>query len=391
METLRKKTIECNIQFYQCLNSNKRIKIFQGGTRSGKTFAVCQYLIHLLLSLKKPHTITIVRKTLPAVKASVFRDFIAILESVGILYDGILNRSEFIFYYQKHKVEFISVDEPQKIRGRKREILFVNEANEITYEDFKQLIMRTSGQVILDFNPSDPIHWIYDELMERDDAEVFYSTYKDNAFIEKEIVDEIERLKGKDEQYWRVYGMGERATFAEGMIYNNWKFIPYKDFPESEYVFLGLDWGYSNDPTAIVEIRKVQDNFYIKELCYQKGMTNQDISNFIKSKKYGEIIIYCDSAEPKSISELRSQGLSATPCIKGQGSVQAGISFVKQFNIHISDCSSNLKQEYQFYIWEVLKDGTKTNKPRDKFDHLMDSLRYGIYTKYSNRGEFFVY
>ena len=363
METLRKKTIECNLQFYQCLNSKKRIKIFQGGTRSGKTYAICQYLIHLLLTLKKPHTITIARKTLPAIKASVYRDFITILESVGILYQGILNRSEFIFYYKKHKVEFISVDEPQKIRGRKRDILFVNEANELNYEDFRQLIMRTSGQVILDFNPSDPIHWIYDELMDR---------------------------KDKDEQYWRVYGMGERATFAEGMIYNNWKFIDYKDFPESDNIFLGLDWGYSNDPTAILEIRKIQDNFYIKELCYQKGMTNQDIAQFIKEKKYNEIVAYCDSAEPKSIAELRTQGVLATASIKGQGSVQSGISFIKQFDIYISNCSSNLKQEYQFYIWEVLRDGTKTNKPRDKFDHLMDALRYGIYTKYSNKGEFFV-
>ena len=390
MEAGTKKEVECNVQFYQCLNSKKRIKIFQGGTRSGKTYAICQYLIHLLLTLKTPKTITIARKTLPAIRASVYRDFMSILEQLGLLYQGSLNRSEFIFYYGKHKVEFISVDEPQKIRGRKRDILFVNEANELNYEDFRQLIMRTSGEVILDFNPSDPLHWIYDELMDRDDTQTFYSTYKDNAFLEKEIIDEIERLRDKDEQYWRVYGMGERATFAEGMIYNNWKFIDYEEFPESENIFLGLDWGYSNDPTAIVEIRKVKDNFYIKELCYQKAMTNQDIANFIKSKDYGEIIVYCDSAEPKSINEIRSQGVLAKPSIKGQGSIQAGISFIKQYNIFVSNCSKNIKKEYQFYIWEVLKDGTKTNKPRDKYDHIMDAIRYGIYTRYSNKGDFFV-
>jgi phage terminase large subunit len=174
------------------------------------------------------------------------------------------------------------------------------------------------------------------------------------------------------------------------MIYNNWKFIDYEEFPESENIFLGLDWGYSNDPTAIVEIRKVKDNFYIKELCYQKAMTNQDIANFIKSKDYGEIIVYCDSAEPKSINEIRSQGVLAKPSIKGQGSIQAGISFIKQYNIFVSNCSKNIKKEYQFYIWEVLKDGTKTNKPRDKYDHIMDAIRYGIYTRYSNKGDFFV-
>ena len=391
METSRKKIIECNKQFYECLNSKKKIKIFQGGTRSGKTFAICQYLIHLLLYEKKPKIITIARKTLPAVKSSVFRDFMHILEKVGILYNGYLNKSELIYYYKNHKVEFISVDEPQKIRGRKRNILFINEGNELSYEDFRQLIMRTSEQTIIDFNPSDPIHWIYDELMDREDSETFISTYKDNAFLEKQIVNEIERLKDKDEQYWNVYGKGERATFAEGMVFKNWNWIDYKEFPDNDEIFLGCDFGYTNDPTAIVELRKQNDKIYIKEICYQTGMTNQDIANFLKENKHDETIIYCDSAEPKSIAELRSAGILAKPSIKGQGSVAAGISLIKEYEIFCCNLSKNLKKEYQFYIWEELKDGTKTNKPRDKFNHLMDALRYGIYTRYSNRADFFVY
>ena len=257
-------------------------------------------MIHLLLSEEDGKVITIARKTLPAVKSSVFRDFMSILDQVGILYNGYLNKSEMIYYYKNHKCEFISVDEPQKIRGRKRDILFVNEGNELSFEDFRQLIMRTSQQVILDFNPSDPIHWIYDELMTRDDSETFISTYKDNAFLEKQIVDEIERLKDKDEQYWSVYGEGKRATFAEGMVFNNWEWINYEDFPETDDIFLGLDFGYTNDPTAIVELRKKNDKIYIKEICYKTGMTNQDIANFLKANNYSETIIYCDSAEPKS-------------------------------------------------------------------------------------------
>ena len=390
METSTK-IVECNIQFYQCVNSKKRIKLFQGGTRSGKTYAICQYLIHLLLDTKKPQIITIARKTLPAIRASVFRDFMGILEHLGILNNGYLNKSEMIYYYNQHKVEFISVDEPQKIRGRKRNILFVNEGNELTYEDFRQLIMRTTGEIIIDFNPSDPIHWIYDELMDREDCETFISTYKDNLFLEKEIIDEIERLKNRDEQYWRVYGLGEKATFSEGMIFNNWSFIDYSVFPESDDIFLALDWGYSNDPTAIVELRKQNNKIYIKEICYKTGMTNQDISVFLKQNKYQNTIIYCDSAEPKSIEELRQSGILAKPSIKGQGSINAGISLIKEFNIFVSNCSKNIKHEYQFYIWEELKDGTKTNKPRDKYNHTMDALRYGIYTRYSNKTEFFVY
>jgi phage terminase large subunit len=385
-----KKIIKCNKQFYECLNSKKKIKIFQGGTRSGKTYAICQYLIHLLLSEEDGKVITIARKTLPAVKSSVFRDFMSILDQVGILHNGYLNKSEMIYYYKNHKCEFISVDEPQKIRGRKRDILFVNEGNELSFEDFRQLIMRTSQQVILDFNPSDPIHWIYDELMTRDDSETFISTYKDNAFLEKQIVDEIERLKDKDEQYWSVYGEGKRATFAEGMVFNNWEWINYEDFPETDDIFLGLDFGYTNDPTAIVELRKKNDKIYIKEICYKTGMTNQDIANFLKANNYSETIIYCDSAEPKSIDELRSAGIMAKPSIKGQGSIAAGISLIKEYYIYACNVSKNLKNEYQFYIWEELKDGTKTNKPRDKFNHLIDALRYGIYTRYSNKADFFV-
>tara|TARA_R100000734_G_C3318106_1_gene111917 strand:+ start:3119 stop:4288 length:1170 start_codon:yes stop_codon:yes gene_type:complete len=385
------KEVDCNIQFYQCLDSKKRIKIFQGGTRSGKTYAICQYIIHIILTQKKPQIITIARKTLPAIRASVYRDFMGILESLGIIYNGYMNKSEMIYYYNQHKVEFISVDEPQKIRGRKRDILYINEANELTYEDFRQLIMRTTGEVLLDFNPSDPLHWIYDELMTREDSETFVSTYKDNAFLEQEIIDEIERLKNKDELYWNVYGLGKRATFAEGMIFNDWQWIDYKDFPESDEVFLGCDFGYTNDPTAIIEIRKQNNKVYIKEVLYQTGMTNQDISNFIKSNNYIDNIMYCDSAEPKSIAELRNTGVLAKPSVKGQGSLSAGISLIKEYDIFACEKSLNLKHEYQYYIWEELKDGTKTNKPRDKFNHLMDALRYGMYTRYSNKGEFFVY
>ncbi len=385
-----KKIIECNRQFYECLNSNKKIKIFQGGTRSGKTYAICQYLIHILLSEKKGKVITIARKTLPAVKSSVFRDFMSILDQVGILYNGYLNKSEMIYYYKNHKCEFISVDEPQKIRGRKRDILFVNEGNELSFEDFRQLIMRTSEEIILDFNPSDPIHWIYDELMIRDDAETFVSTYKDNAFLEQQIIDEIERLKEKDEQYWSVYGEGKRATFAEGMVFNNWDWIDYKDFPDTDDIFLGLDFGYTNDPTAIVELRKKNDKIFIKEVCYKTGMTNQDIANFLKANNYHETIVYCDSSEPKSIDELKTAGIMAKGSIKGQGSIAAGISLIKEYHIFACNVSKNLKNEYQFYIWEELKDGTKTNKPRDKFNHLIDAMRYGIYTRYSNKADFFV-
>ena len=213
MEAVRKRTVECNIQFYQTLNSNKRIIVHQGGSRSGKTYAITQYLLYLLTTSKKKLIITIARKTLPALRGSVFRDFMEIADNIGLLEKGILNKAEFTFKYKNHLVEFISLDNEMKVRGRKRDICWLNEANEFYIEDFNQLSLRTSKQMLLDFNPSDVIHWIYSDVCTRDDCDIFISTYKNNAFIDLEIKKEIERLKEKDEQRWRVYGLGKRATF----------------------------------------------------------------------------------------------------------------------------------------------------------------------------------
>ena len=190
-----KVTEYCNIQFYQALQSKERIKVFQGGTRSGKTYAICQYLIYLLTTREDPLVISIARKTLPALKGSVQRDFIGILEKLGIYYQGIHNKAENTYKFKNHLVEFLSVDEPQKIRGRKRTHCFMNEANELHFEDFRQISMRTTEEIIIDFNPSDPVHWIYDEIIDRDDCYLSITTYKDNEFLPRDLVNEIERIR----------------------------------------------------------------------------------------------------------------------------------------------------------------------------------------------------
>ncbi len=381
---------QCNIQFYQTLNSEKRIKVHQGGTRSGKTYALCQYLIYKLTTSEKPLTISIVRKTLPALKGSVMRDFFSILDSIGLLYVGQHNKSENTYTYGKHTVEFLSVDEPQKIRGRKRNICYCNEVNELDFEDFRQLLMRTTDEMICDFNPSDPVHWIYDEVIERDDCDTWITTYKDNKFLPAELVAEIERLRAKDPDYWRVYGEGKRAVFSERQIFTNWEQIPRAEFPECDYVIYGLDFGFSQDPTAIVEVSKIGDKLYVHEVCYRKGMTNRDIAFFLKEKKINTNLIYCDAAEPKSIMELRQMDVAAKEATKGQGSVSAGISLLKEFDVIISSESENLKREQQFYFWEQRKDETIINVPIDKHNHLMDALRYAVYSRYKKRNDFYV-
>ena len=383
----------CNRQFYDLIESNKRFKIHQGGTRSGKTFAICQYLTYLLTSSKEPLIISIVRKTLPALKGSVLRDFVLILQQTGLYFEGTHNKAENTFTYGDHIVEFLSVDEPQKIRGRKRNIAFLNEANELNIEDFRQINMRCTDFLILDFNPSDPVHWIYDEIIPRDDCDTWITTYKDNKFLSKDLVFEIERMKERDPDYWRVYGEGQKAVYSARQIFNNWNFLPYDEFPEFDpaaEAVIGLDFGFSNDESAATLIFKKNDKLFIHELLYKKGMTNSDLVEYFKKLGYEDVLFYADAAEPKSIEQIKRDGLLIKPAIKGQGSINAGISLLKEFDIYVSKESKNIIKEYNNYYWEELKDGTIVNKPKDKFNHAMDSIRYGVYSQYGKKQNFFV-
>ena len=383
MEASRKETIECNTQFYQTVNSDKRIIVHQGGSRSGKTYAICQYLIYLLTTREKRLVITIARKTLPALKGSVFRDFMEIADKVGITYFAEINKAEMTFKYKNHLVEFISLDNEMKVRGRKRTHCFLNEANEFFLEDFNQLSLRTTEKMILDFNPSDVIHWIYSDICTRDDCDTYITTFEDNAFLDPEIKKEILRMKVRDADRWRVYGLGERATFKEGQIFDNWKWIDYNEFVDknSSEIVYGLDWGYSNDPTGIVEVRRKNDRLYVHELLYKKGLTNQDIYNEIKNLGLEEELFICDSAEPKSLEDMKRLGLYCKPSTKGSGSVMNGIQIIKEYDVFASKQSKNLLQEYQYYIWESNKDGQTINKIKQNgMDHLMDGFRYAVTT-----------
>lgn len=393
MEAVRKETIECNKQFYQTLNSDKRIVCHQGGSRSGKTYAICQYLIYLLTTRKKKLVITIARKTLPALKGSVYRDFLEIADKVGILQFSTINKAEMTIKYKNHLVEFISLDNEMKVRGRKRTHCMLNEANEFFKEDFDQLSLRTTEKIILDFNPSDVIHWIYSDICTRDDCDTFITTFEDNAFLDEEIKKEILRMKERDSDMWRVYGLGERATFKEGQIFDKWRWIDYKDFIDKEdsEVVYGIDWGYSNDPTAIVEVRRKNDRLYVHELLYKKNLTNQDIYNEIKNLDLLEEIFICDSSEPKSLEDLKRLGLYCKASIKGAGSVMNGIQTIKEYDVYASKQSKNLLQEYQYYTWETNKDSQIINKIKQNgMDHLMDAFRYSVTTGLSRQSSLII-
>lgn len=393
METSRKKeVIECNTQFYQTLNSDKRIVIHQGSSRSGKTYALCQYIIYLLTTRKDKLVITVARKTLPALKGSVYRDFIEIAQKVGIYYLAEINKAELTFKYKNHLVEFISLDNEMKVRGRKRNICWLNEANEFFLSDFEQLALRTSERILCDFNPSDVIHWLYD-VGNRSDAELFITTFEDNAFLDDEIRKEILRMKETDADRWRVFGLGLRANFKTGAIYDNWNWIEYKEFLDKEHceVAYGIDFGFSNDPTTIIEVRRKNDRLYIHELLYKKGLTNQDLYQEIKQLKLEEELFICDSAEPKSIEELKRLGLYVKPSQKGKDSVLNGISTIKEYTVYASKESKNLFTEYQYYVWESNRDGERINKIKQNGqDHLMDALRYSVTTGLARARDFII-
>ena len=369
--------IQTNKVFRHCDNATKKILVEQGGTRSGKTYNILLWIIFKYCYENSKKTITICRKTFPAVRGTVMRDFLDILKIHQLYNEENHAKSANEYYINGNLIEFISLDQPQKIRGRKRDLLFVNEANEINFEDWQQLIFRTNDRIIIDYNPSDEFHWIYDKVLTRDDVEFYQTTYKDNPFISSEIIQEIERLKDTDENYWRVYGLGERGQSRSLVFtFQTTKEIP----PQAKLVARGLDFGFSNDSTALVETYILDQDMYVNELIYRTGMTNQDIGNeFARLKLDRRDEVFCDSAEPKSIEEIHRMGWNVKPTYKG--SINIGIDMIRRYKLNVTESSLNIIKELRNYKYIEDKNGQLTNKPIDAFNHAIDALRYSIVNK----------
>lgn len=379
-------------KIYRHLEQRKaKIVVEQGGTRSGKTYNILLWLILSYCGKHRGKTITICRKTFPAVRATVMRDFLSILENLGIYSDALHNKSNSEYLLNGNLVEFIALDQPQKVRGRKRDVLFCNEANELYYEDFRQLILRTTEFAVLDYNPSDEFHWIYDQIIPRDDCEFYQTTYLDNPFLEDTVREEIERLKVVNPDYWRIYGLGERAV-SRSTVY---RFSTIRDIPDTaKHLAWGLDFGYSNDPTAMVRVFKDADTLYMTEVLYETGLTNQDIGQRLKAMGFSRSdVVYADSAEPKSIEELHRMGFNIKPASKGKDSLAYGIDLLRRHILVWEDTSNNGIREMRSYKYIEDKNGNLTNSPIDENNHLLDALRYAVsstlsrpnYGKYSVR------
>lgn len=371
--------IKTNKVFKHLENSTSKIVVEQGGTRSGKTYNILIWIIFSYCNNNSNKIITICRKSFPALRGTVMRDFLQIIKDLELYSEDFHSKSTNEYYLNGNTVEFISLDMPQKIRGRKRDLLFVNEANELNYEDWQQLIFRTNEKIIIDYNPSEEFHWIYDKVLTRKDVEFYQTTYKDNPFLGSVIKEEIERLKDIDDNYWRVYGLGERGQ-NRSLVF---KFFTATMIPEeAKLISYGLDFGFTNDASAMVASYLLDDCIYIKELLYRTGMTNRDLSDhFAELGLDRRDEIYCDSAEPKSIEELHRLGWNTKSTFKGE--INLGIDMLRRYKLYVLDTSLNVIKEMSNYKFIEDKNGELTNKPEDKFNHSLDALRYSVLNKLS--------
>jgi len=354
------------------LNLTKRIRGVAGGTGASKTVSIMLWLIDYCQSSKN-QLVSVVSESFPHLKRGVIRDFLNIMKEHKYFNDKQWNKTDYVYTFGKgSRLEFFSADQPGKVRGPRRDILFINEANNISFETYTQLEIRTRKIVWLDWNPVSEFWW-YTEVHGKVDCDFITLTYKDNDRLNENIVRTIESRKG-NKNWWRVYGLGLLGE-AEGRIFKDWKTID--EIPhEARLERYGLDFGYSNDPTSIVAIYYYNGGYILDEITFLKGLSNKHIADILINKP--SALIIADSAEPKSIDEIRGYGLSIQGARKGQGSVLQGIQYVQQQQISVTKRSLNILKEYRNYLWETDKDGKTINTPEHSFSHSMDAIRYGM-------------
>ena len=354
----------------------KRIRAIQGGTSAGKTVGIVEVLIDLAQRDKVPTITSIVSESFPHLKRGVMLDFLSIMQQHNYFVDKRWNKTDYTYTFETgSKIEFFSVDQPGKVRGPRRDRLFINEANNISYETFDQLEVRTKEFVFLDWNPVAD-YWVYDEVInKRTDTEHLILTYRDNEALDKRVVDTIEMRRSRV-GWWKVYGEGLLGE-VEGKIYKDWQIVDEIDH-HARLERYGIDFGYSNDPTAIIAIYYFNGGYIIDELAFQKEMSNKQIADVIKNQTHPQILTIADSAEPKSIDDIKMQGVNILAAEKGKDSVVNGIQTVQDQRISLTKRSVNVIKEYRNYLWETDKDGKILNIPEHEFSHSMDAIRYAI-------------
>lgn len=363
---------------HKVLGLTKRIRGVSGGTSASKTISILLWLIDYAQS-NPNKLISVVSETMPHLRKGAMRDFLLIMQEHNYFKDARWNKTDSIYTFETGSIiEFFSADQPQRVRGPRRHVLFINEANNVNYEIYTQLEIRTREVIWLDWNPVAEF-WFYTDVKGAKDVDFLTLTYRDNEALEKSIIDSIESRRN-NKNWWLVYGEGQLGE-AEGRIYTNWKesdTVPV----EAKLLRYGLDFGYSNDPTAIIAVYKWNESHIYDEVIYQKRLSNKDIADIILSQQDKALTI-ADSSEPKSIDEIASYGVNIIGAKKGKDSIKQGIQFVQSQNVFVTKRSTNIWKEYRNYLWITDKEGKIINEPQDFLNHTLDAIRYA--EDYSNR------
>lgn len=355
-------------------------KVIQGGSSSGKTYAILTILIDICAK-NGGTSVSVVSESMPHLRRGAIRDFLNIMKSTGRYFDDHFNKTSLTYNFANGSyIEFFSVDNPNKLKGARRNILYINECNHVSYEAYQQLSIRTSGDIYLDYNP-DRTFWAITEVEREPGSEKIILRYTDNEALPENVIEQfnINREKAKTSDYWanwcRVYIDGEVGSL-EGVIFNNWRTVD--NIPEeADLIGVGLDFGFTNDPTAAVSVWKSDGFYYIDELFYRTNLTNSAIDGMLRSSGVSiSSEIWADSADPKTIRELKNYGWRISGVQKGPDSIQWGISLIQEVELFITNRSHNLIEELQNYQWIKDKDGGKTNRPIDAFNHAIDAMRY---------------
>ena len=353
----------------------KRIKIIQGGTSASKTFSTLFILINKAMFYDNLE-ISVVAESIPHLRRGAVRDFEKIMKWGRRYTEGSFNKSLLKYQFQNGSfIEFFSADDASKLRGARRDILYINECNNVSFDAYNELSIRTKKEIYLDFNPSNEF-WVHNELKGEDDTDFIILTYKDNEALDEGIVQQIEknRLKAKTSTYWRnwwlVYGEGKIGQL-QGAVFSNYKIID--TIPtEARLIGIGMDFGYTNDPTSIIEIYKLNETRILNEVTYQTGLLNSDIAKLLPKN----VPVYADSAEPKSIADIQRYGITIKGVTKGKDSINYGIDVMQREDYLVTSQSTNLIKELRSYCWDTDKTGKRLNKPIDNFNHAIDAVRY---------------
>lgn len=356
------------------LKLTKRIRAIQGGTSASKTISILQSLIDEAQRDTKYTLTSIVSESMPHLKKGCIRDFKKIMKEHGYWNEERWAETDKVYTFETgSQVEFFGADQSDKLRGGRRDRLFINEVNNISFEAFEELEVRTREFIFIDWNPTNEF-WFYTEVLgKRDDVEHIILTYKDNEGLDSETIKSIETRKNR-KGWWNVYGLGQLGE-VEGRIYKGWEIID--EIPhEARLERYGIDFGYSNDPTTIAAIYKYNGGFIIDEITYQKGLSNRQIADILLN--IPQALCLADGAEPKSIDEIKQYGINILPAVKGQGSVLQAIQYVQDQRISLTKRSVNGIKEYRNFLWKTDRDGKIINEPEHQFKHFMDAIAYGL-------------